>query len=119
MSTRQMPETAPATGWGTPDPADVGGALVFGAALALIAAAWFWTGVSRVTLFWMAFILTRPLGATAVRRKLTVGVQMPEPDRSLRARGRAHSGRRICQEWFTRRRGGADQRGKQEFTMRQ
>jgi uncharacterized membrane-anchored protein len=41
-----------------------GGALVFGAALALVAAAWFWTGVSRVTLFWMAFILTRPLGAT-------------------------------------------------------
>jgi uncharacterized membrane-anchored protein len=41
-----------------------GGALVFGAALAIVAAAYFWTNVSRVTLFWMAFILTRPLGAT-------------------------------------------------------
>src|SRR5712664_148198 len=41
-----------------------GGALVFGAALAVVAAAYFWTGISRVTLFWAAFILTRPLGAT-------------------------------------------------------
>jgi uncharacterized membrane-anchored protein len=41
-----------------------GGALIFGAALAIVAAAYFWTNVSRVTLFWMAFILTRPLGAT-------------------------------------------------------
>jgi uncharacterized membrane-anchored protein len=41
-----------------------GGALVFGAALAVVAAAYFWTKVSRVTLFWAAFILTRPLGAT-------------------------------------------------------
>jgi uncharacterized membrane-anchored protein len=41
-----------------------GGALVFGAGLAIIAAAYFWTNVSRVTLFWAAFILTRPLGAT-------------------------------------------------------
>jgi uncharacterized membrane-anchored protein len=41
-----------------------GGALVFGAALAIVAAAYYWTNVSRVTLFWMAFILTRPLGAT-------------------------------------------------------
>src|SRR4030081_3191568 len=41
-----------------------GGALVFGAALAIVAAAYFWTKVSRVTLFWTAFILTRPLGAT-------------------------------------------------------
>src|ERR1700685_4669469 len=40
------------------------GALVFGAALAIVAAAYFWTAVSRVTLFWAAFILTRPLGAT-------------------------------------------------------
>jgi uncharacterized membrane-anchored protein len=42
----------------------VGGALVFGAALAVVAALYFWTGISRVALFWMAFILTRPLGAT-------------------------------------------------------
>jgi uncharacterized membrane-anchored protein len=41
-----------------------GGALLFGAALTLVAAAYFWTNISRVTLFWAAFILTRPLGAT-------------------------------------------------------
>jgi uncharacterized membrane-anchored protein len=41
-----------------------GGALVFGAALALVAAGYYWTRISRVTLFWAAFILTRPLGAT-------------------------------------------------------
>ena len=41
-----------------------GGALVFGAALAVVAAACYWTNISRVTLFWAAFILTRPLGAT-------------------------------------------------------
>jgi uncharacterized membrane-anchored protein len=41
-----------------------GGALVFGVALAAVAAAYYWTHVSRVTLFWTAFILTRPLGAT-------------------------------------------------------
>jgi uncharacterized membrane-anchored protein len=40
------------------------GALVFAAALALIAAGYFFTKLSRVALFWMAFILTRPLGAT-------------------------------------------------------
>jgi uncharacterized membrane-anchored protein len=41
-----------------------GGALVFAAALAVLAAAYFWTSISRVALFWAAFILTRPLGAT-------------------------------------------------------
>ena len=41
-----------------------GGAFVFGAGLAVIAALYFWSGVSRVLLFWAAFILTRPLGAT-------------------------------------------------------
>jgi uncharacterized membrane-anchored protein len=41
-----------------------GGALVFGAALALLAALYFYRRVNRVTLFWAAFILTRPLGAT-------------------------------------------------------
>jgi uncharacterized membrane-anchored protein len=40
------------------------GALVFGGALALIAVAYFTTSISRVFLFWAAFILTRPLGAT-------------------------------------------------------
>jgi len=42
----------------------VGGALLFGAALAVVAALYRWTGLSRVALFWAAFILTRPLGAT-------------------------------------------------------
>jgi uncharacterized membrane-anchored protein len=41
-----------------------GGALIFGAALAVIAGLYVWTSVSRVALFWAAFILTRPLGAT-------------------------------------------------------
>jgi uncharacterized membrane-anchored protein len=41
-----------------------GGAVVFGATLALAAADYYWTKVSRVTLFCAAFILTRPLGAT-------------------------------------------------------
>jgi uncharacterized membrane-anchored protein len=41
-----------------------GGALFFGAGLAVLAALYYWTGVSRVLLFWAAFILTRPLGAT-------------------------------------------------------
>jgi uncharacterized membrane-anchored protein len=36
---------------------------VFGGMLALIAAAYFWTRISRTILFWAAFILTRPLGA--------------------------------------------------------
>ena len=40
-----------------------GGALVFGAALTVVGAGYFWTNLSRVTLFWAAFILTRPLGA--------------------------------------------------------
>jgi uncharacterized membrane-anchored protein len=41
-----------------------GGALVFTAGLVAVAALYYWTSVSRVTLFWVAFILTRPLGAT-------------------------------------------------------
>jgi uncharacterized membrane-anchored protein len=41
-----------------------GGALVFGASLLGLAALYCWTNVSRVLLFWAAFILTRPLGAT-------------------------------------------------------
>ena len=41
-----------------------GGALVFGAGLAVIAVAYFATNISRTLLFWAAFILTRPLGAT-------------------------------------------------------
>ena len=40
-----------------------GGALVFSSLLALVAAAYYWTKISRTLLFWAAFILTRPLGA--------------------------------------------------------
>ena len=41
-----------------------GGAMVFSAALVVVAALYYWTNISRVALFWAAFILTRPLGAT-------------------------------------------------------
>jgi uncharacterized membrane-anchored protein len=41
-----------------------GGALVFGAGLAVLGLLYFSTHVSHVILFWAAFILTRPLGAT-------------------------------------------------------
>ena len=41
-----------------------GGAILFGAALAVLAIVYFTTSASRVALFWAAFILTRPLGAT-------------------------------------------------------
>jgi len=40
------------------------GALIFLAALGDVVALYWWTGVSHVALFWIAFILTRPLGAT-------------------------------------------------------
>ncbi|MBE7939681.1 hypothetical protein IM725_03720 [Ramlibacter aquaticus] len=39
-------------------------ALVFGAGLVVVAMLYFWTRISRTALFWSAFILTRPLGAT-------------------------------------------------------
>ncbi len=41
-----------------------GGALFFAGALVLVATAYFYTRASHTLLFWMAFILTRPLGAT-------------------------------------------------------
>jgi uncharacterized membrane-anchored protein len=41
-----------------------GGVVFFLAALAVVAGLYFLTNVSRVFLFWTAFILTRPLGAT-------------------------------------------------------
>ena len=50
--------TADTAGWGY-----TGAAVVFGALLALIIVAYYWTRVSRTLLFWAAFILTRPLGA--------------------------------------------------------
>jgi uncharacterized membrane-anchored protein len=42
----------------------LGSAALIGGALALVLAAWRFTGVSRVALFWVAFVLTRPFGAT-------------------------------------------------------
>jgi uncharacterized membrane-anchored protein len=41
-----------------------GGALLFGGLLLVLALLYFFTRVNRVFLFWAAFILTRPLGAT-------------------------------------------------------
>jgi uncharacterized membrane-anchored protein len=40
-----------------------GSALLFGGLLTLVAAAFYWSTVSTTTLFWVAFVLTRPLGA--------------------------------------------------------
>jgi uncharacterized membrane-anchored protein len=40
-----------------------GGAALFTGLLAVVAAAYFFTALSRTALFWAAFILTRPLGA--------------------------------------------------------
>jgi len=42
----------------------LGGALLFGGLLAALVLLWCYTAISRVVLFWTAFILTRPLGAT-------------------------------------------------------
>jgi len=55
-----------AVGDWTADTAGLGygaSALIFGGFLALLAAAYFCTRISRTGLFWAAFILTRPLGA--------------------------------------------------------
>lgn len=41
-----------------------GGALLISALLGLVAIATFYTQISKVLLFWVAFVLTRPLGAT-------------------------------------------------------
>jgi uncharacterized membrane-anchored protein len=41
-----------------------GGALIFAAMLVVIAALYFFTKINRTFLFWAAFVLTRPLGAT-------------------------------------------------------
>jgi uncharacterized membrane-anchored protein len=40
-----------------------GSVLIFSMLLALVAAAYYWSSISHTTLFWAAFILTRPLGA--------------------------------------------------------
>jgi len=50
----------------TADTADLGylgAAAIFGGLLVLVMAAYFLTRISRTTLFWAAFVLTRPLGA--------------------------------------------------------
>lgn len=41
-----------------------GGAILIGSLLALIVLAYYFTKISRIVLFWMAFVLTRPFGAT-------------------------------------------------------
>ncbi|MEP6739997.1 MAG: hypothetical protein ABJA61_06435 [Caldimonas sp.] len=40
------------------------GAMIFGAGLLVVAALYYWTKISHTLLFWAAFVLTRPLGAT-------------------------------------------------------
>ena len=53
-----------------------GGAAVFGGLLAVLALVWWRTQINRAALFWAAFILTRPLGATAgdfLDKPLTAG----------------------------------------------
>ena len=64
-----------------------GGAAVFGAGLLLLAALYFWTRISRVALFWTAFILTRPLGATVGdffdKPRAAGGLEMSRPLASL------------------------------------
>ncbi len=42
----------------------LGGALLIGTLIAAVAAAFIFTRWNRVTLFWLAFVLTRPFGAT-------------------------------------------------------
>jgi len=41
-----------------------GGALLIGGLLAVVVLAYYFTSLSRVLLFWVAFVLTRPFGAT-------------------------------------------------------
>jgi uncharacterized membrane-anchored protein len=61
-----------------------GGALVLSVGLAVLAAAYYWTNMSRVALFWAAFILTRPLGATSAisLTSLSLTVAWRSADRS-------------------------------------
>jgi uncharacterized membrane-anchored protein len=49
--------------WGAEQIGYLGAAALFAAVLGLVAALYFWTKLSRVLLFWAAFILTRPFGA--------------------------------------------------------
>lgn len=45
-------------------PGFAGGALLISSVIGLVIAATFYTSISKVLLFWVAFVLTRPLGAT-------------------------------------------------------
>ena len=63
-----------------------GAALIFAAALVIVAAAYFCTNISRTLLFWLAFILTRPLGATVgdlLTKPLAKGRIQPQPHQFL------------------------------------
>ena len=42
----------------------IGGAILVGSLLTLIVLAYYFTSISRIVLFWLAFVLTRPFGAT-------------------------------------------------------
>ena len=42
----------------------IGGAILIGSLLIIIVLAYYFTKISRVILFWLAFVLTRPFGAT-------------------------------------------------------
>lgn len=42
----------------------IGGAVLIGSILALLLLGYYFTNISRVALFWLAFVLTRPFGAT-------------------------------------------------------
>jgi uncharacterized membrane-anchored protein len=42
----------------------LGGAILIGSLLVLIVLAYYFTQINRVVLFWIAFVLTRPFGAT-------------------------------------------------------
>ena len=42
----------------------LGGAILIGALIGLVVLAYFFTRISHVVLFWIAFVLTRPFGAT-------------------------------------------------------
>ena len=88
-----------------------GGALVFAAGLAALAALYAFTGVSRVFLFWAAFILSRPLGATLgdfLDKPVSQRRARSEPPARLRRHRRLHprlpdraaaTRRRACGAW--------------------
>ena len=63
---QEWPEGGPKQVWLNKDGGlgYAGGAVLFGAGLAVLVGLYFWAKTSHVLLFWLAFILTRPLGAT-------------------------------------------------------